>query len=196
MYVVGITAVNQNQIDQFVIDNGITYPILGDENSGGNGGPGGFGGATYDDYYIPNQGSPYPRDFIIDQWGTLVYANNEVDTEYMIYIIEELLESTNLSTPRSLDNSPEHFRIFDPYPNPTNNYAKITFFLDSKGFNKDAHLILYDINGRFIKTLLDDEINEGFNSISLNLNEQASGVYIIRLSYRGRVDSKKVLLLK
>ncbi|MCS5652799.1 MAG: peroxiredoxin family protein, partial [Candidatus Marinimicrobia bacterium] len=80
--VVGITAVNQNQINQFVDETGITYPILQDEQSGGAG-PGGFGGVTYDDYYIPNQGSPYPRDFIVDQNGILVYANNEVDTEYM-----------------------------------------------------------------------------------------------------------------
>jgi hypothetical protein len=87
--VVGITAVNQNQINQFVDETGLTYPILQDQSTGGN--QGGFGGEVYDDYYIPNQGSPYPRDFIIDQNGILVYANNEVDTEYMLYILDELL---------------------------------------------------------------------------------------------------------
>jgi len=87
--VVGITAVNQNQINQFVEETGLTYPILQDEPTGGGGG--GFGGEVYDDYYIPNQGSPYPRDFIVDQNGVLVYANNEVDTEYMLYIIDKLL---------------------------------------------------------------------------------------------------------
>ena len=86
----GITSVNQGQIDQFLVETGITYPILQDESSSGSG-PGGFGGVIYDDYYIPNQGSPYPRDFIIDQNGIIVYANNEVDTDYMLYIIDELL---------------------------------------------------------------------------------------------------------
>ncbi len=48
---VGITSVNQSQIDQFIEDTGITYPILQDESTGGGGGgPGGFGGVTYDDY--------------------------------------------------------------------------------------------------------------------------------------------------
>ena len=46
---------------------------------------------TYDEYYIPNQGSPYPRDFIVDQNGILVYANNEMDTDYMLLIIDVLL---------------------------------------------------------------------------------------------------------
>ena len=88
---VGITSVSEGQIEQFLDETGITYPILQDQSSGGNG-PGGFGGVVYDQYYIPNQGSPYPRDFIIDQNGILLYANNEVDTQYMLYILDELLE--------------------------------------------------------------------------------------------------------
>ena len=92
--VLGVTSVNQNQITQFVSETGITYPIIQDESTGG--GFGGFGGEVYDDYYIPNQGSPYPRDFIVDQNGTLVYANNEIDTEYMIYILNELLSGEDL----------------------------------------------------------------------------------------------------
>ena len=71
---VGITSVNQEQVDQFIDDTGITYAILQDESSNLGNRPGGFGGVTYDDYYIPNQGSPYPRDFIVDQDGILVYA--------------------------------------------------------------------------------------------------------------------------
>ena len=79
---VGITSVNQSQIDQFIEDTGITYPILQDESTGGGGGgPGGFGGVTYDDYYIPNQGSPYPRDFIVDETGTVSYTHLTLPTK-------------------------------------------------------------------------------------------------------------------
>ena len=53
------------------------------------------GGDTYDDYYMPNDGSPYPRDFIVDQEGILQYANNEIDTEWMIYVLDELTSSTD-----------------------------------------------------------------------------------------------------
>ena len=51
------------------------------------------GGDTYDDYYMPNDGSPYPRDFIVDQQGILQYANNEIDTEWMLYVLDELTGS-------------------------------------------------------------------------------------------------------
>ena len=81
-----INTSNQNQINSFVEENSITFPILFDPGSSG----GVQGGDTYDDYYMPNDGSPYPRDFIIDQEGILQYANNEIDTEWMIYVLDEL----------------------------------------------------------------------------------------------------------
>ena len=81
-----INTSNQNQIDNFVEENSITFPILFDPGSSG----GVQGGNTYDDYYLPNDGSPYPRDFIVDHEGILQYANNEIDTEWMLYVLDEL----------------------------------------------------------------------------------------------------------
>ena len=81
-----INTSSQNQIYNFVEENSITFPILFDPgNSGGV-----QGGDTYDDYYLPNDGSPYPRDFIVDQEGLLQYAYNEIDTEWMLYVLDEL----------------------------------------------------------------------------------------------------------
>ena len=77
---------NQSVVNDFVAENSLTYPILFDPGSSG----GVQGGNTYDLYYMPNDGSPYPRDFIIDQQGIIAYANNEIDTEWMIYVINEL----------------------------------------------------------------------------------------------------------
>ena len=77
---------NSNIINNFVEENNLTYPILFDPGS-----PGGVqGGNTYQVYYLPNDGSPYPRDFIVDQEGVLQYANNEIDTEWMLYVLDEL----------------------------------------------------------------------------------------------------------
>ena len=86
-----INTQNQGQLSSFVEENSITFPILFDPGSSG----GVQGGDTYDDYYMPNDGSPYPRDFIIDQAGIVQYANNEIDFEWMIYVIEELLGSND-----------------------------------------------------------------------------------------------------
>ena len=82
-----INTFDQSLINNFVAENSITFPILFDPGSSGNV----QGGDTYDDYYMPNDGSPYPRDFIIDQEGILQYANNEIDTEWMMYVLNELI---------------------------------------------------------------------------------------------------------
>jgi hypothetical protein len=85
--VVGIiNTSSQNQINDFVEENSLTFPILFDSGSSG----GVQGGDTYQDYYLPNDGSPYPRDFIVNQAGILQYANNEIDTEWMHYVLDEL----------------------------------------------------------------------------------------------------------
>jgi len=82
-----INTSNQGQLNQFIEENSITYPIVFDSGS-----PGGVqGGDTYDLYYMPNDGSPYPRDFIINQQGIIEYANNEIDTEWMLSVIDDLL---------------------------------------------------------------------------------------------------------
>ena len=85
--VVGIiNTSSQNQINDFIEENSLTFPILFDPGSSG----GVQGGDTYQDYYLPNDGSPYPRDFIVDQVGILQYANNEIDTEWMHYVLDGL----------------------------------------------------------------------------------------------------------
>ena len=82
---------NQNMISDFIEENSLTFPILYDPGS-----PGGVqGGDTYDMYYMPNDGSPYPRDFIIDQGGIIAYANNEIDTAWMLSVINDLLLTDN-----------------------------------------------------------------------------------------------------
>jgi len=90
LIVIGIS--NTMNIGNFVDENSLTFPILFDPGSNG----GVDGGHTYDLYYLPNDGSPYPRDFIVNAEGILEYANNEIDMEWMIYIIENLLGLSNL----------------------------------------------------------------------------------------------------
>ena len=192
----GITAVNQNQINQFVDETGITYPILQDEQSGGAG-PGGFGGVTYDDYYIPNQGSPYPRDFIVDQNGILVYANNEVDTEYMIYIIEDLLAGESLQTDE-IKIVPAYLTVYPAYPNPFNPLTRIQYDLPEQ---THVSLVIYDFLGREIRTLVSKIQRPGRHMIHWDGSNSAgmlvaSGMYIYKLQSQNFITTKKIIYLK
>ena len=193
MIVVGITAVNQNQINQFVDETGITYPILKDQSSGGAG-PGGFGGVIYDEYYIPNQGSPYPRDFIVDHNGILVYANNEIDTEYMLYIIDGLMTVEELFT-EEINLVPEATSLFPAFPNPFNTVTTIRFTIANKNIGPFS-LNVYTITGKLVEILAKEIIQPGHHEIPWYASQYASGVYIISLESNLVNQSQKIILLK
>lgn len=198
LIIVGITSVNQGQIDQFLDETGITYPILQDESNNGGSGPGGFGGVVYDNYYIPNQGSPYPRDFIIDQNGVLVYANNEVDTEYMLYIIDELLnEEDFINIQNDIINSTE-ITINSIYPNPFNPITTLNYNLPKYSLVK---IEVYDMLGKPIKVLLNKTQSPGYKTINWDATNKfgqnvSSGIYLFSIETENYRHSEKILLLK
>ena len=136
-----INTSSQNQINNFINENSITFPILFDPGSSG----GVQGGNTYDDYYMPNDGSPYPRDFIIDQNGILQYANNEIDTEWMLYVLEELI---NINQEIIGDiNQDDLVNILDVV-------VLINFILGSQ-IPTEADLIIADLNNDSVLNILD-----------------------------------------
>ena len=136
-----INTSSSNQINSFVEENSITFPILFDPGSSG----GVQGGDTYDDYYMPNDGSPYPRDFIIDQEGIIQYANNEIDTEWMLYVLEELVgESNFIEGDINLDGTVNILDIV----------VLVNFILDSQS-PSDSEFSSSDLNGDGFLNVLD-----------------------------------------
>ena len=139
--VVGISNTNnQNIINNFVTENSLSFPILFDTGS-----PGGVqGGDTYDLYYMPNDGSPYPRDFVINQEGLISYANNEIDTAWMLSVISELLSDNMLLGDINQDGS---INVLD--------IVSMINFILSSNIPTDNQFILSDINEDGIINVLD-----------------------------------------
>ena len=139
--VVGISNTNnQNIINNFVTENSLSFPILFDTGS-----PGGVqGGDTYDLYYMPNDGSPYPRDFVINQEGLISYANNEIDTAWMLSVISELLSDNMLLGDINQDGS---INVLD--------IVSMINFILSNNIPTDNQFILSDINEDGIINVLD-----------------------------------------
>jgi len=139
--VVGISNTNnQNIINNFVTENSLSFPILFDTGS-----PGGVqGGDIYDLYYMPNDGSPYPRDFVINQEGIISYANNEIDTTWMLSVISELLSDNMLLGDINQDGS---INVLD--------IVSMINFILSNNIPTDNQFILSDINEDGIINVLD-----------------------------------------
>ncbi len=90
------------------------------------------------------------------------------------------------------------FELFQNYPNPFNPTTTIKYAipeLRGKGSAK-VKLIVYDILGRKVATLVNKEQQAGIYEVRFNASDMSSGIYFYRLSYGGFVGVKKMILLK
>lgn len=93
---------------------------------------------------------------------------------------------------------PLEFSLSQNYPNPFNPTTKIKFSLPSnvKRETSNTTLIVYDILGRQITTLVSEELSSGVYEIEFNANELSSGVYFYKLTSGNFVETKKMMILR
>ncbi len=90
-------------------------------------------------------------------------------------------------------NIPFTYSLSQNFPNPFNPTTTIRYQLPESG---KVSLIIYDILGREVKTLVNEFKINGKYEVSFNASSLASGVYLYRLNVNDYVDVKKMLLLK
>jgi len=98
--------------------------------------------------------------------------------------------SVGISKP---DQLPNNVAFLQNYPNPFNPSTKISFSIPTRGYVK---LIVYDLLGKEVKTLLSEERNPGSYEVNFDAAGLSSGTYVYRLQVNNFVDSKKMFLLK
>jgi uncharacterized protein (AIM24 family) len=84
------------------------------------------------------------------------------------------------------------------YPNPFNPATTIAYSLPKTGF---VSLGVYDVQGRLLKTLVNETRTMGEHAVTWNGQDAsgttvASGVYFVRLEFGGQVRTRKIVLLK
>ncbi|MFC2093644.1 T9SS type A sorting domain-containing protein [Bacteroidota bacterium] len=88
---------------------------------------------------------------------------------------------------------PERYILYQNYPNPFNPSTKIKFDIPKSSYVK---LIVYDVLGREIKTLVNEKLNAGRYEVDWDGSDYPSGVYIYKLHTSDFVAVKKMLLTK
>jgi len=88
---------------------------------------------------------------------------------------------------------PETFQLKQNYPNPFNPNTNIEFDL-SKSAN--VKLNVYDIQGKFIETLVNGELTAGSYKAEWNGSGFASGIYVYKLETGGFSETKRMMLVK
>lgn len=92
-----------------------------------------------------------------------------------------------------LSENPQQFKLYTNYPNPFNPSTQIAYNLKETGL---ASLKVYDILGREIMVLINENQEAGKHTIKFDASDLSSGVYIYILQVNGFFASQKMLLLK
>jgi len=107
--------------------------------------------------------------------------------------IVQSLDLTATPLKRTEDKVPSRFTLFQNYPNPFNPSTRISYELPVAA---DVSLIVYDVLGREVKTLVDEHESPGKYSIIFDGGKLASGIYFYRLQAGTYHDIQKMILLK
>lgn len=93
---------------------------------------------------------------------------------------------------------PETFVLEQNYPNPFNPQTKIKFGIPDniKGSRSNVKLVVYDMLGRVVSTLVDKELKPGNYEINWDASVYSSGVYFYKLVAGDFVETNKMVLMK
>ena len=86
-----------------------------------------------------------------------------------------------------------NFSLSQNYPNPFNPSTKISYSIAAAGI---VSLKIYDILGREVSTLVNEEKPVGRYEVNFNASQLASGVYFYQIKAGDFVQTKKLMLLK
>jgi hypothetical protein len=90
-------------------------------------------------------------------------------------------------------NNTSTFGFASNFRNPVNGDAMISYVITRVS---KVSLKVYDGSGRLVSTLVNDTQNPGTKTVTWNAQNLANGVYFVRLEAEGKVDNRKMILVK
>ena len=88
---------------------------------------------------------------------------------------------------------PSSYSLGKIYPNPFNPTTTVDYSIGKAGH---VNMVIYDVSGRIVDTLVDGYRNIGNYEIRWTANDCPSGVYFVSLNINGFTENSKLMLIK
>lgn len=148
----------------------------------------------------------YPGFHIDEELGVLEYVPGVIqqDTSYQLIVAINDTKSTKRDTAEitfigansiyTADSQiPDCFALGQNYPNPFNSNTTIMYNIPEKSHVK---ISIYDIYGRSVHTLVDQDKNPGRYNVIWDASGMSSGIYFCQFQVNDIIQTKKLLLVK
>lgn len=116
--------------------------------------------------------------------NALAYRLRQVDADGSVTVSDPVDVRRHLSS---------EFQLHAPFPNPARRGAIVRYELSDA---TDVTLTVYDVMGRKIRTLVDSQQPAGRHEITLNTREWAAGLYVVRLTAGGDVQTRRMSVVR
>ncbi len=121
----------------------------------------------------------------------LVFLHNAFDMETFIPVTMTVLEEGSVGG--TSETLPQEFGITKIYPNPFNSSTIIRYSLPVAA---EVTAVIYDLHGREISTLIQQQQTAGYHHFTLDGAQYAAGIYLCRLEAGEQTSVGKVVLVK
>lgn len=132
----------------------------------------------------------------LDQSGTIIF-NAAPECEFSDFNGNRI-EGVAFNLGTNTESAPDKFNLYANYPNPFNPSTTISYSLIS---DRKVSLKIYDMLGKEIKTLVDDEKKAGAYTVNWlgddnSGNKVSSGIYLYKLTAGEYVSVRKMIMQK
>ena len=145
-------------------------------------------GLAFRDTLISNDFNVTWNDFPDGHELCAVMGNQDI-------LLEQFFGLEELNTEAEPDLMPNKLNLHAPYPNPFNPSTNIRFEIPTN-FKDHVKINIFDVRGRMIEELIDEQVDPGKHEIRFEAFEQGTGIYFIQLLAGEQRLVKKLILLK
>jgi len=104
-----------------------------------------------------------------------------------------LLSAALIGVKRISKNVPVGYALYQNYPNPFNPKTSINFGIPLNG---NVKLKVYNIEGKVVSTLIDENLGSGLYKVEFDGSNLASGIYFYKLESGNFTLTRKMILIK
>ncbi len=160
-------------------------------------------GFTKDDgtwFGFPTPSPQWTKDQLSAYWNAFTAFEDKSggihNPKYIVTALRGAMKLLGIATAVKQDYQdtvPTDYIVYQNYPNPFNPSTNIRFALPKESHVK---LTVFDVTGREIVTLVNDNLNAGVHTVEWSAKDLASGMYLYRIEAGSFVKVNKMILLK
>ena len=128
-----------------------------------------------------------PNGIVASVTGDTLYVSDFASNS-----LRRITSVTTVSTEED-NTQPANFMLAQNYPNPFNPSTTISYSLNQPGLVK---LVITDLLGRTMSTLVSAVQPAGSYAVNWDAGNSPSGVYLYRLEVEGKIETRRMILLR